>query len=171
MPNSSVSGLSKEDRNLIGVYPMRGKMLNTRGETITRINQNKEIQELRQIIGLELGKKYTAADIEKTLRYGKILFITDQDKDGSHIKGLGVNMFGSLWETLLEHKGFIGYMNTPIIKARKGKEELLFYNDVQYDEWKTQGLRGWDIKYYKGLGTSTSKEFIQYFKEIYNLVY
>jgi DNA topoisomerase-2 len=163
---SVVSGLSKEDRNLIGVYPMRGKMLNTRGETITRINQNKEIQELRQIIGLELGKKYTAADIGKTLRYGKILFITDQDKDGSHIKGLGVNMFGSLWETLLEQRGFIGYMNTPIIKARKGKEELLFYNDVQYDEWKTTSeTRGWDIKYYKGLGTSTSKEFIQYFKD------
>jgi DNA topoisomerase-2 len=163
---SVVSGLSKEDRNLIGVYPMRGKMLNTRGETIARINQNKEIQELRQIIGLELGKKYTALDIEKTLRYGKILFITDQDKDGSHIKGLGVNMFGSLWETLLEHRGFIGYMNTPIIKARKGKDEVLFYNDVQYDEWKASTeTKGWDIKYYKGLGTSTSKEFIQYFKD------
>jgi len=162
---SVVSGLSKEDRNLIGVYPMRGKMLNTRGETVTRINQNKEIQELRQILGLELGKKYTALDIEKNLRYGKVRFITDQDKDGSHIKGLGVNMFGSLWETLLEHNGFIGYMNTPIIKARKGKEEILFYNDVQYDEWKKGDTKGWDIKYYKGLGTSTSKEFIQYFKD------
>lgn len=162
---SVVSGLSKEDRNLIGVYPMRGKMLNTRGESIARINQNKEIQELRQILGLELGKKYTAHDIEKTLRYGKVLFITDQDKDGSHIKGLGVNMFGNLWETLLEQRGFIGYMNTPIIKARKGKEEILFYNDVQYDEWKMTDARGWDIKYYKGLGTSTSKEFIQYFKD------
>lgn len=163
---SVVSGLSKDDRNLIGVYPMRGKMLNTRGETLSRINQNKEIQELRQILGLELGKKYTAGDIEKTLRYGKVRFITDQDKDGSHIKGLGVNMFGSLWETLLEHRGFIGYMNTPIIKARRGKEEVLFYNDVQYDEWKsTTDTRGWDIKYYKGLGTSTSKEFIEYFKQ------
>jgi DNA topoisomerase-2 len=162
---SVVSGLTKTDRNCIGVYPMRGKMLNTRGESITKINENKEIQELRQIIGLELGKKYTVKDVKERLRYGKILFITDQDKDGSHIKGLGVNMFGSLWESLLEQEGFIGYMNTPIIKAKKGSEELLFYNDVQYDEWREGDPKGWTIKYYKGLGTSTSKEFLQYFKE------
>ena len=54
-----VSGLSKEDRNIIGIYPMKGKIFNTRGETLKRINENKEIIELKQILGLETGKKYT----------------------------------------------------------------------------------------------------------------
>ena len=51
-----VSGLSREDRNIIGVYPMKGKLFNVRGETIQKINENKEISEIKQILGLEHGK-------------------------------------------------------------------------------------------------------------------
>ena len=162
---SVVSGLSKKDRDMFGVYPMRGKMLNVRDETLTRINDNKEIHELKQIMGLEIGKVYTPEDVHKRLRYGKILFMTDQDPDGSHIKGLGINLFGSLWISLLQQTGFIGFMNTPIIKAKKNGKEQVFYNEGQYDSWKSTNPTGWEIKYYKGLGTSTSKEFIQYFQD------
>jgi DNA topoisomerase-2 len=162
-----VSGLSTQDRNTIGVYPMRGKMLNVRGEAITRIMENKEINEIKQILGLETGKKYTPESAKKLLRYGKIVFMTDQDLDGSHIKGLGINLFDSEWETLIAIPGFIGFMNTPIIKARKGTQELLFYNDGEYNKWKEDSSadhKGWKIKYYKGLGTSTAKEFKEYFE-------
>ena len=54
-----ISGLSREDRNLIGVYPMKGKMFNTRGETVTKISENREITDIKQIIGLENGREYT----------------------------------------------------------------------------------------------------------------
>ena len=162
---SVVSGLSKKDRDNFGVYPMRGKMLNVRDESLTRVNDNKEISELKQIMGLEIGKVYTVEDVRTRLRYGKILFMTDQDPDGSHIKGLGINLFGSLWTSLLKQPGFIGFMNTPIIKAKKGTKEMVFYNEGQYDTWKADDPKGWEVKYYKGLGTSTSKEFMQYFQE------
>ena len=159
-----VSGMSKEDRNYIGIYPMRGKLYNVRGEAQKKISDNKEIKEIKQILGLETGKNYTANDVEKKLRYGKILFMTDQDLDGSHIKGLGLNLFESEWETLSIIDGFIGFMNTPILKAKKGNTELVFYNDGEYEEWKqNNNTNGWKIKYYKGLGTSTSKEFKEYF--------
>ena len=85
-----VSGLTKEDRNYIGVYPMKGKIFNVRGETTKRISENHEISEIKQILGLENGRKYTADDVSTRLRYGKVLFMTDQDLDGSHIKGLGI---------------------------------------------------------------------------------
>ena len=160
-----VSGLSKEDRNIYGVYPMRGKLLNVRDETTKKIGDNKEITEIKQILGLESGKEYTVEELTNTLRYSKVLFMTDQDLDGSHIKGLGINMFDSLWKSLLKIDGFIGYMNTPIIKATKGGKTLLFYNDGEYMEWQQQNEKGWRIKYYKGLGTSTSKEFKEYFQE------
>jgi DNA topoisomerase-2 len=92
--------------------------------------------------------------------------MTDQDLDGSHIKGLGINLFQSEWSSLAEIPGFIGFMNTPILKARKGAQELMFYNDGEYEEWKTSNNnKGWTIKYYKGLGTSTGKEFKEYFKQ------
>jgi len=163
-----VSGLSSEDRNTIGVYPMKGKILNVRGEQVKKIAENKEIAEIKKILGLETGKEYKSqADIAKSLRYGKVLFMTDQDLDGSHIKGLGINLFQSEWPSLAEIPGFIGFMNTPILKAKKGSQELVFYNEGEYETWKesNDGGKGWKVKYYKGLGTSTGKEFREYFEK------
>jgi len=168
-----ISGLSREDRNYIGVYPMKGKMFNIRGETINKISDNKEITEIKQIIGLEHGKIYTPEDVKSKLRYGKILFMTDQDLDGSHIKGLGINMFDTEWKSLIEIPELIGYMNTPILKATKGKEMIEFYNNGEFEKWKKDNdTSKWNIKYYKGLGTSTSKEFKEYFekKKIVNFI-
>jgi len=174
-----VSGLSREDRNLIGVYPMKGKMMNTRGEAVKKIAENNEITEIKQILGLEVGRKYTPDDVKYRLRYGKVLFMTDQDLDGSHIKGLGINMFQNEWASLTEIPGFIGFMNTPILKAKKGTQEKVFYSEGEYRAWKeatesTEGgggggashtqPSGWTTKYYKGLGTSTGKEFKEYFE-------
>jgi len=176
-----VSGLSREDRNLIGVYPMKGKMMNTRGEPVKKIAENNEIKEIKQILGLEVGRKYTPDDVKYRLRYGKVLFMTDQDLDGSHIKGLGINLFQNEWATLTEIPGFIGFMNTPILKAKKGTQEKVFYSEGEYRAWKEtseggagEGAgvstathaqpSGWTTKYYKGLGTSTGKEFKEYFE-------
>ena len=159
-----VSGLSREDRNTIGIYPMKGKLFNVRGETIQKINDNREIAEIKQILGLEHDKTYTIEDVKSCLRYGQVLFMTDQDLDGSHIKGLGINIFDSEWRSLLNIPEFIGYMNTPILKATRGKEKVNFYNNGEFDEWKkTNDITKWSIKYYKGLGTSTSSEFKEYF--------
>lgn len=161
-----ISGLSREDRNIIGVYPMKGKMFNIRGESVNRISENKEINEIKQILGLEHGKVYDKEIIDAKLRYGRLIFMTDQDLDGSHIKGLGINMIDSEWQSLINIPDFIGYMNTPILKATKGKEVKEFYNNGEYELWKESKeieMSKWNIKYYKGLGTSTSKEFKEYF--------
>ena len=163
-----ISGLTKDDRNYIGVYPMKGKLFNVRGESLKRINENKEIVEIKQILGLEVGKDYKSLEVlEKSLRYGKILFMTDQDLDGSHIKGLGINLFQSQWNSIAK-LNVIGFMNTPILKAKKNSQELMFYNEGEYEQWKkeqvNESIQGWKIKYYKGLGTSTGKEFKEYFE-------
>ena len=164
-----ISGLSKEDRNYIGVYPMKGKLFNVHGETTKRISENREIAEIKQILGLETGKTYTPADVATKLRYGKVLFMTDQDLDGAHIQGLGINLFQTEWPSLTKIPGFIGFMNTPILKARRGTQEVLFYNDGEFEAWKKQFPdavvpASWHTKYYKGLGTSTGKEFKEYFE-------
>ena len=162
-----VSGLSSEDRNTIGVYPMKGKIMNVRGELLKKISENKEIAEIKKILGLETGKEYlTIQDVSKSLRYGKVIILCDQDLDGSHIKGLSINLFQSEWPSLAQIPGFIGFMNTPILKARKGQQELVFYNEGEYETWKHENEnKGWKIKYYKGLGTSTGKEFREYFEK------
>jgi len=159
-----LSGLTPSDRDIIGVYPMKGKLLNVRGETTKKINENKEIIEIKKIMGLESNKTYKNTD---ELRYNKILFMTDQDLDGSHIKGLCINLFECLWPSLMNIEGFLGFMNTPILKATKSGKMIHFYNEQEYELWKSehQDAKGWSIKYYKGLGTSTGKEFKEYFKD------
>jgi DNA topoisomerase II len=160
-----ISGLASDDRNTVGVYPLKGKPMNALGESAAKISANKEITEIKKILGLESKKEYkTMEDVHKNLRYGKILFMTDQDLDGSHIKGLCINLFQTEWPSLAKIPGFIGFMNTPILKAKKGNFEMEFYNDGEYEEWKAENdTKGWTIKYYKGLGTSTGKEFREYF--------
>ena len=173
-----VSGLSSEDRNTIGIYPLKGKLLNVRGEQIKKISENKEINDIKKILGLETGKEYESIDdVNKYLRYGKIMYMTDQDLDGSHIKGLCINLFHSEWASLVRIPGFISFMNTPILRAKKGTQVKLFYNDGEYNQWKEtfeNGVpTGWTVKYFKGLGTSTSAEFKEYFanKKVVDFVY
>ena len=172
-----VSGLSSEDRDRYGMYPMRGKPLNVRGEAVKKVAEHKEITDLKKIMGLENGKEYSSMeDVNKSLRYSKIMILADQDTDGSHIKGLLINLFHSEWASLVKIPGFLSFMNTPILRAKKGAQTLLFYNDGEYQTWKDSigpSVSTWTIKYFKGLGTSTSAEFKEYFanKKVVDFVY
>jgi DNA topoisomerase II len=158
----AISGLSQEQRKFYGVFPLKGKLLNVKDISAKKVEATEEIANLKKIIGLESGKKYK--DIN-SLRYGRILIMTDQDYDGSHIRGLLINMFHELWHELIKVPGFITYMATPIVKAHKGKLNKVFYTQYEYEEWrKTDASRGWNVKYYKGLGTSTRDEAKEYFK-------
>lgn len=76
-----------------------------------------------------------------------------QDHDGSHIKGLIINFLSYYSPSLLEIPGFLNEFITPIIKAKRGKEELSFYSVPEYEKWKEknakEGVTDWKIKYYK----------------------
>ncbi|KAF7637347.1 DNA topoisomerase 2 [Meloidogyne graminicola] len=142
-------------------YDMAGT---TRGVKIT---DNAEINNMIKIIGLQYKKKYdTDADLD-SLRYGKIMIMADQDQDGSHIKGLVINFIHSNWPSLIR-RNFVEEFITPIVKASKGKESLSFFSIPEYVEWRksTDNWKSWKIKYYKGLGTSTSIEAKEYFSNM-----
>ena len=158
----AIAGLSVVGRDQYGVFPLKGKVLNVRDATIQQIVKNSEITNIKKILGLESGKKYK--DI-KTLRYGKVMIMTDQDHDGSHIKGLILNLFHSEWPELLD-LNFVNCMVTPIIKATIGQKVKSFYTLTDYHNWKMKNTKKCSIKYYKGLGTSTSKEAKEYFKDL-----
>lgn len=165
----AISGLSQEQRKYYGVFPLKGKLLNVKDIAQKKVEQTEEIANLKKIIGLESGKKY--ADV-RSLRYGKVMIMTDQDYDGSHIRGLLINMFHELWHELIQIPGFITYMITPIVKATKGAKTQTFYTQYAYEEWrKLPEARGWKTKYYKGLGTSTRDEAKEYFKTLHIIPY
>ncbi|KAK1370431.1 DNA topoisomerase 2 [Heracleum sosnowskyi] len=162
----AMAGLSVVGRNYYGVFPLRGKLLNVREASHKQIMENAEIQSIKKILGLQHGKEYENV---KSLRYGHLMIMTDQDHDGSHIKGLLINFIHSFWPSLLKVPSFMVEFITPIVKATKDETVLSFYTIPEYESWKESlgnTLRGWTIKYYKGLGTSDRKEAKEYFQKI-----
>lgn len=164
----AISGLSVVGRDRYGVFPLRGKLLNARDASAKQIAENEEITNIKKILGLQHGKEYDEEEVRKTLRYGKLMIMTDQDHDGSHIKGLLINFIHKFWPSLLRVPHFMQEFVTPIVKATKGKKEEIFYTMPEYENWKESlnGAPGWKIKYYKGLGTNTPKEAKEYFRDI-----
>jgi DNA topoisomerase-2 len=158
----ALSGLSQEQRKTFGVYPLKGKVLNVKDTSDSKVEQTKEIAELKKILGLTSGKKYASIS---DLRYGSIMIMTDQDLDGSHIRGLLINLFHELWHELIAIPGFLTYMATPIVKATRGKEVRTFYSQYEYEQWRKDNS-SWKVKYYKGLGTSTRDEAKDYFAKV-----
>ena len=161
----AIAGLSVVGRDNYGVFPLRGKCKNVRDASVKQLMSNQEFNDLKKILGLQQEKVYTSLS---ELRYGHLMIMTDADNDGSHIKGLILNMIHFFWPSLLD-LGFVVSMVTPIIKASKGSQSICFYTESAYLDWWGDGKPGWKIKYYKGLGTSTSKEAQEYFKNIKNL--
>jgi DNA gyrase/topoisomerase IV subunit B len=163
----ALSGLSIEQRKYFGIYPLKGKCLNVRDVSLKKLGDNVEINALKKIIGLEQGKVYK--DLS-SLRYGKVMIMTDSDVDGSHIKGLLFNIFSVLWPSLFKYTDFLASFLTPIVKITNKRTKAIksFYTLQDYEEWKRRNpdSSGFAIKYYKGLGTSTKEEAKEYFKNI-----
>lgn len=168
----AISGTSaiKNGNNIYGVFPLKGKLLNVREATHSQLINNEEFKNLKQIIGLQLNKEYTENNIHE-LRYGSILLMMDADVDGSHIKGLFINMIHYYWPSLLKIKGFIKMFITPIVKVSYKNDVLSFFNLSDYNNWKKKNdYVKWNIKYYKGLGSNTSTEAKEYFLNLHKHV-
>lgn len=172
----AVSGLGVVGRDLYGVFPLRGKLLNVREASHQQIMANVEISNIKKILGLQHGKDYADASM---LRYGHVMIMTDQDHDGSHIKGLIINFFDHFYPSLLRVRGFLREFITPIIRATKvsggaSRAPVVrdFFTIPEFEAFREDemaangGVFRWTIKYYKGLGTSTPKDAKQYFSDL-----
>lgn len=166
----ALAGRAVVNPDLFGVFPLRGKLLNVRDASIDQISKNQEIQNIKKFMGLQHKKEYTDT---KSLRYGHLMIMTDQDHDGSHIKGLLINFLQVQFPSLLKLEGFLMEFITPIVKVWKGdikhqKQLKSFFSMPEYEEWKQQPghQKGWDHKYYKGLGTSRPEDAQVYFRDL-----
>ncbi|KAF4973719.1 hypothetical protein FZEAL_9246 [Fusarium zealandicum] len=168
----AVSGRAILDPDKIGVFPLRGKMLNVRDANLDQITKNQEIQNIKQILGLKHKHVYTDT---KGLRYGHLMIMADQDHDGSHIKGLLINFLQVQFPSLLLVPEFFREFITPIVKVWQGpnpKKPLRlksFFTQPEYEDWKEthqNELTRWHSKYFKGLGTSSNEDAQVYFTNL-----
>lgn len=167
----AMAGMGVVGKDYFGVFPLKGKLLNVREASAKVLSGNDEINHLKQIIGLKQNTDYSLEENFNQLRYGRVIILTDQDYDGSHIKGLVMNFFHVIWPELIKRENFITSLATPIVKLFKGKQTETFYNITEYEKFvenlkENNEIHLWKTKYYKGLGTSTSSEAKEYFHGI-----
>ncbi|KAG6071775.1 hypothetical protein E4U33_003509 [Claviceps sp. LM78 group G4] len=168
----AVSGRAILDPDRIGVFPLRGKLLNVRDASIDQISKNQEIQNIKQILGLKHKQVYKDT---QSLRYGHLMIMADQDHDGSHIKGLLINFLQVQFPSLLQIPDFFREFVTPIVKIwqgsnqKKPKKLKTFFTQPQYEEWKDSHkgeVSKWHSKYLKGLGSSSNEDCQRYFTNL-----
>ena len=179
----ALAGLSVVGRENFGVFPLKGKLLNVRTASVAKLMANTEILALMKILGLEYGKTYTNM---RDLRYKKLVIFSDQDPDGAHIASLILNFIHHLFPSVLRmDPAFVQRFATPIVRAtiKRGAismaADLKFYALRPYEEWVAsvgeRQVAKYTIKYYKGLGTSTSAQareyFADYHKHVINLTW
>lgn len=168
----AVSGRAILDPDRIGVFPLRGKLLNVRDASIDQITKNQEIQNIKQFLGLKHKQNYTDT---KSLRYGHLMIMADQDHDGSHIKGLLINFLQVQFPSLLQIPEFFREFVTPIMKVWQGSDPKKptklhsFFTQPEFNEWKEghkHELSRWQSKYLKGLGSSSNEDAQVYFTNL-----
>ncbi len=126
------------DPEVHGALPLRGKILNVRGESLKDIIASQIIADIMTSIGIALGQRA----VRKDLRYGKVYLAADQDPDGANITALLVNFFHLHWPELFdpEQEPFFYAFMTPFIIQEKGKNRHYWYahNYHEYDakDWK-----------------------------------
>ena len=167
----AVAGRAILDPDRIGVFPLRGKLLNVRDASMDQLSKNAEINNIKQFMGLKHKQQYPDT---KSLRYGHLMIMADQDHDGSHIKGLLINFLQVQFPSLLQIPDFFREFITPIVKVWQGplkKPHRIksFFTQPQYEAWREQHIQEisrWNFRYYKGLGTSSNEDAQVYFTNL-----
>lgn len=152
--NVATVGVGVIGRDDYGIFPIRGKLINTLNASKKQLVANQEVRNLISILNLDTERTYTSAD---KLDYNHLIILSDQDPDGSHIRGLLILFVHTLFPSVLEaFPDFVRVFATPLVRASHGSQSWSFFNEVDFREWRAAreaaklplGL----VKYYKGLG-------------------
>ncbi len=132
------------------VFFLRGKCLNTCGLNKDVLYKNEEFFNLIKSLDIE--------DTVDNLRYGKIVFATDADVDGLHIRMLLTTFFMRFYRQLVAD-GRIYILETPLFRVRNKKEQHYCFSEAEREAAIKACGRGCEITRFKGLGELNAKEF------------
>ena len=157
----SASGNLKmaRDNAFQAVMPVRGKILNTQKATLDKIQKNAEIMTMIDAFGLYVDTKTMKVTYDKeSLRYGKIIIMSDADVDGAHIKNLFYTFIWNFCPQLIED-GYIYAGVPPLYKLTIGKEYKYIKNDEELEQWKKDNPNTKvQVNRMKGLGEMSAEE-------------
>ena len=161
-----MAGFSEIGRKQYGCFPLKGKMINVKKNSLRKNLANTEIANLVKILGLPPPWRVVGGERQGRLRYHKVVIVCDQDPDGSHIKGLIINFFHTYYPELLRSEGFLNVFHTPIVVGKYRQEKHMFFTLQEFNTFRRSAPAGWKFKWYKGLGTSNASEAKDYFRHM-----
>lgn len=143
------------DPTTIASFPLTGKINNVYGSSVAQVLQMGKLSDLLLACGLIPGQKANIKD----LRYGKIVIATDADHDGDDIFTLLVNLFYQFWPELFDSdQPIIHRLVAPNVCLVKGDKRVHFATRQEYEKQKSK-YKGWEVRYYKGLGSMERKDW------------
>ena len=154
----SAGGSAKMARNreTQAMLPLKGKILNVLGAASAKLNDNTEIRDICETLGVSMGARFRVDD----LRYDKIIIMTDADVDGAHIASLLMTFFFAQMRPLID-KGHLYLACPPLYRLTQGARRLYVADDAEKELWLAKGLGGKgkiDVQRFKGLGEMDAKD-------------
>ncbi len=151
----SAGGSAKQarDRLFQAILPLKGKILNVEKTNLNKVIDNSEIQSIIGSLGVGMGEKLNL----NSLRYHKVVIMTDADVDGSHIRTLILTLFYRYFRELID-AGYIYIAQPPLYKTLRGKQVNYFYSDAELAEYSDKYDGHLEIQRFKGLGEMSADE-------------
>ena len=149
----SAGGSAKQARNreTQAILPLRGKILNAVSASNEKLRSNREIQELLLALGCEKTGKDTNAS--ESLRYGRVIIMTDADVDGAHIAALLLSFFCYELPDLID-EGRIYLAQPPLFRLSAKGQTLYAVDEAEAKRLIAQAFKGANVTRgrFKGLG-------------------
>jgi len=145
----SAGGSAKQgrDRKYQAILPLRGKPLNAEKKRVDQVLANEEIRTIISALDTGFGEDFDLS----SLRYNKVIILSDADQDGAHIRAILLTFFYRYMKPLItDGHVFIGL--PPLYKVYKKDFEKYVYSDAELAEAVSSAGKGYMIQRYKGLG-------------------
>ena len=151
----SAGGSAKQgrDRRFQAILPLRGKPLNVEKKRLDQVLQNDEFRSIITALGTGIGEDFNIS----SLRYDKVIILSDADQDGAHIRAILLTFFYRyMRQLILDGHVYIGL--PPLYRLQRGDKHIYCYDDNALREATKDIGKGYTIQRYKGLGEMDAEQ-------------